>query len=454
MKGGFREPVSRRAAWVLLCALAVGVDLAGCRIEERQKPASKAKSDPSPALNRIAESYVRLVLAVGEHDPNYVDAYYGPEKWREDVKAEKKSLESIREAATPLLRELEGLDVTGQEEIVELRQQYLFRQLEALVARVGILGGRKLTFDRESKLLYDAVAPTYPENHYKEILDRLERLLPGKGPLVDRYERFRKEFIIPKAKLDQVFSAAIEEGRKRTRQHIDLPAEESFTVEYVTGKPWSGYNWYKGNSRSVIQVNTDLPIHIDRAVDLACHEGYPGHHVYNALLEKRLVKERGWVEFTVYPLFSPQSLIAEGSANFGIEVAFPGEERIAFEREILFPLAGIRPERAASYYQVRKLVEELDYAGNEAARRYLDGAINRDQAAEWLTTFTVIPMDRARQRVRFIDQYRSYVINYNLGQDLVKHYIEARGGTADHPEKRWEEFAKLLSSPRLPSGLK
>ena len=61
---------------------------------------------------------------------------------------------------------------------------------------------------------------------------------------------------------------------------------------------------------------------------------------------------------------------------------------------------------------------------------------------------------RAQQRVRFIDQYRSYVINYNLGKDLVRRWIESRGGTADHPDKRWEEFARLLSSPRLPSDLK
>ena len=136
-------------------------------------------------------------------------------------------------------------------------------------------------------------------------------------------------------------------------QHISLPAGEQFTVEYVTNKSWSGYNWYQGGFRSLIQVNTDLPIYIDRAVDLACHEGYPGHHVYNALLEKHLVKDRGWIEFTVYPLFSPQSLIAEGTANFGIEVAFPGHERIEFERTVLFPAAGLDPARAAEYYEVQ-----------------------------------------------------------------------------------------------------
>jgi hypothetical protein len=64
-----------------------------------------------------------------------------------------------------------------------------------------------------------------------------------------------------------------------------------------------------------------------------------------------------------------------------------------------------------------------------------------------------MPNDRAAQRVRFLDQYRPYVINYNLGKDLVRKYIESRGGTPDQPAKRWQEFANLLTSPRLPSGL-
>ena len=241
--------------------------------------------------------------------------------------------------------------------------------------------------------------------------------------------------------------------RERTAAHLQLPPDESFTVEYVTNKSWSGYNWYQGSFRSVIQVNTDLPIYIDRAVDLACHEGYPGHHVYNVLLEKNLVKDRGWIEFSVYPLFSPQSLIAEGTANFGIDVAFPGRERVQFEETVLFPAAGLDPSKAAAYYEAQALVDQLAYAGNEAARRYLNREIDADTAAAWLERYALMAPDRARQRVRFFDQYRSYVINYNLGKDMVRRYIESHGGTSDNPAKRWELFAALLSSPRLPSGL-
>lgn len=404
-------------------------------------------------MNRIAERYVKLVLAVGQHDENYVDAYYGPETWKAEARSEKRSLDSIKQDVASLIEELRKLDTSKAEEIVRLRHQYLSRQLESLTARVAMLKGAKLTFDQESKSLYDAVAPTYPESHFKKVLNRLAALLPGSGPLAERLERLKRDFVIPKEKLDEVFKAAIEEARKRTKKYISLPPQESLQLEYVTNKPWSGYNWYKGDTHSLIQINTDLPIYIDRAIDLACHEGYPGHHVYDAMLEWHLVKQKGWIEYSVYPLFSPQSLIAEGSANFGIEVAFPGKERVAYEREVLFPLAGLDSSKAAKYYKIQDILAQLSYAGNEAARRYLNGKINRDEAAKWLVKYTLVSLERAEQRVRFFDQYRSYVINYNFGQDLVKRYIERHGGTVDHPRKRWNEFKKLISSPRLPSGL-
>ena len=163
-------------------------------------------------------------------------------------------------------------------------------------------------------------------------------------------------------------------------------------------------------------------------------------------------RDRGWTEFTVYPLFSPQSLIAEGTANYGIEVAFPGSERVAFERESLYPAAGLDPSKAAEYAAIASLADRLAYAANEAARRYLNKEIDRAAAAEWLTRYALMSPARAEQRTRFFDTYRSYVINYNLGKDLVKQFVESRSGGS--PEGRWKEFERLLASPRLPSALR
>jgi len=403
---------------------------------------------PSTSMHTIAEQYVRLVLAVGLHDPDYVDAYYGPAGWKPTSKS---GLDELSTRAQTLSTELKKIPApTGPME--SLRYSYLTQQLSSVAARIAMLKGQRFPFDQESQALYDATAPVQPESHFEEILTALEKRFPGKGSLVDRYDSFRRPFQIPKDRLDRVFQTAIGACRERTMRNIQLPDGESFTVEYVTNKSWSGYNWYQGGFKSLIQVNTDLPIYIDRAVDLACHEGYPGHHVYNALLEKHLVKDRGWTEFTVYPLFSAQSLIAEGTANYGIEVAFPGDERVQYEQQVLFPAAGIDPTRAREYYEVQALVNKLAYAGNEAARRYLNGEIDATQAAAWLEKYALMPHDRAAQRVRFFDQYRSYVINYNLGKDMVSAFVERRA--AGDPAKRWQEFAALISSPRLPSGLR
>ena len=404
-------------------------------------------------MNRIAEQYVKLVLALGRHDADYVDAYYGPPEWKQAAEGSTEDLTAIATKAADLLAAL-GREREPSDEMARLRFDYLQRQLSALAARVGMLKGERLSFDEESRALYDAVAPTQPESHFQKILDTLEKRFPGSGPLVERYDTWRRAFVIPPDRLDPVFQRAIQACRERTLNHVTLPADETFTVEYVTNKSWSGYNWYQGSFRSLIQVNRDLPIFIDRAIDLACHEGYPGHHVYNVLLEKNLVKDRGWIEFTVYALFSPQSLIAEGTANLGIEVAFPGRDRVDFERTVLFPAAGLSPARAAGYYDVQALVDELSYAGNEAARRYIDRQIDAAQAAAWLEKYALMQHDRAVQRVRFFDQYRSYVINYNLGKDMTRQFIESRGGTPGTPGKRWEEFEQLISSPRLPSGLR
>ncbi len=404
-------------------------------------------------MNRIAELYVKLVLSLGQHDADYVDAYYGPEEWRSEVRLAKRSLPRIKTDAELLLAELSHFNISGAEELIRLRHLYLTKQVQSLIARAEILGGKKLPFDDEAEELYDVRPPQKRQEEFDEILHQIDLLLDGKGTLIERYETYKKKFIIPTEKLDPLFSAAISECRARTKAHIDLPAKESFTIEYVKNKSWSGYNWYKGNSQSLIQINTDLPIYIDRVIDLAAHEGYPGHHVYNSLLEEALVKGRKWIEFSVYALFSPQSLIAEGTANFGIEVAFPGKERLEFEQSVLFPLAGFDPALVEEYYGIFNLVSKLTYAANEAARKYLNGLCSREEAVLWLMNYALMPRERAEQRVRFFDQYRSYVINYNVGLDLVRSFVDRRGGTEDDPAKRWEEFAHLLSSPRVPSTL-
>jgi len=402
--------------------------------------------------NEIAEQYVRLVLALGEHDPAYVDAYYGPKEWRDFAKSKKMGLKKIIKVADNLSGLLTSQEQVTNDDMSKLRVSYLRTQLSALKARAGMMNGnKKLDFDAQSRALYDTEAPHFKLEEFDKTLHALDKLLPGKEALSIKVEKFKSQFVIPKDKLSAVFDIAIKECRDRTRQFIELLENENFKLEYVEDKPWSGYNWYKGGAFSLIQVNIELPIDISRAIDLGCHEGYPGHHTYNALLEANLVEKRGWVEFTVYPLFSPQSLIAEGSANYGIEMAFPGDEKINFEKQMLFPVAGIDPSLAIKYQEFSKLSEKLKYAGNELARLYLNGKIDKQKAIEMVQKYTLASPNKAAQRIDFWNTYGAYVINYNWGKDMVKKWVES--GEDQTQKGRWKRFAKLLSSPRLPSTL-
>ncbi|NND59304.1 MAG: hypothetical protein HKN49_03470 [Gammaproteobacteria bacterium] len=396
----------------------------------------------SSELDAVAKDYVLLVLALGEHDGDFVDAYHGPAEWREQARTNALTPAQIATASQRLRNELDGIE--PDDELVQQRVTLLGKQLLAVQTRAQQLDGVEFSFDQEAQRLYDVLPPSLPQSHFDELLGQLDRLLPGEGSVSQRRNRLQADFEIPTDKLDAVFSEAIAECQRRTQAYIDLPEGERFVVEYVNDKPWSGYNWFQGDAYSLIQVNTDLPIYIDRAIDLACHEGYPGHHVFNTLLERELVEKRGWMEFSVYPLFSPMSLIAEGSANYGIQMAFPGDERERYEAEVLFPLAGLNSERVDEYYAIERLAEQLNHAGNEAARRYLDGDIDAATAQIWLEDYALMSPERAAQRVRFIERYRSYVINYNLGQDRVREYVE-RG--ADAASSRWQRFERLLSTP-------
>ncbi|HET6629933.1 MAG TPA: hypothetical protein VFG91_09185 [Woeseiaceae bacterium] len=401
-------------------------------------------------LDELAREYLFLELSMGQHDPNHVDAYFGPEDIRQAAVEAALPLAEIDARANDLAEHLQGLLERTDDEREAARIEGLLGRLRALTTRIAINEGEEIPFDEESRRLFGVAAPDYDAGHFAAILEKIDKLVPGEGPLAARVDAFRNKFVVPDERLEAVFAAAIAECRRRTLEHIELPENESFRLEYVTDKPWTGYNWYQGDAHSLIQINRSLPIYVSRAVDLGCHEGYPGHHTFNALLEENLVEDAGWIEFSLYPLFSPQSLIAEGSGNYGIELAFPGDERVEFEKRELFPLAGLDPAQAERYYALLDLLEELSYAGNEAARDYLNGRISREEAVAWLVDYTLTSPERARQRVDFFDTYRSYVINYNLGQDLVRQYVE-RG--ADSEDERWQRFEQLLSTPVQTSDL-
>jgi hypothetical protein len=107
------------------------------------------------AMNSVAERYAHLVLALGQHDSDYVDAFYGPAEWKTQAEKEKRSLDAIGAEAAELSAALAKTPdaATSSDEMLKLRREYLLKQISALAARVRMLKGEKLKFDDESRAL-------------------------------------------------------------------------------------------------------------------------------------------------------------------------------------------------------------------------------------------------------------------------------------------------------------
>jgi hypothetical protein len=396
---------------------------------------------PTESLDVIADEYVQLTLAIGRHDPNYVDAYYGPDEWkREAARGEPIPPADLLDFTRELLTRLEGTERSD-------RREYLQKQLTAAEAWLRRASGESMSLAEEVRLLYDIELPSYSTESFAAARDRLEQLVPGDGDLQSRVEAFRSKFIIPPHRLNDVARAALSETRDRTIGLIDLPVGEAVRLSFVHDKPWGAYNYYQGDLTSQIEVNTDLPVELAYLFGTLSHESYPGHHTYNALLEDRLVRGRGWNEFSVYPLYSPQSLIAEGTADSGLSVVMDDNERWTFLEERLGPIAGVEKENFAVYRAVLEALRALKPVRGEAARMLLEDGADEEEVVAFLMEYGLESRGRARKTIEFIRAYRGYTYTYFVGEEIVLDYL------GEGPD-RAQRYFDLLQRPLTPSELK
>jgi hypothetical protein len=409
-----------------------------------------AQPDDGLTLDEAGEQFVRLGLELGEYDDYYIDSYVGPEDWQQQATLSLRSKEQLATDIAAFFAAVETIEPTTDEE--SQRHKSLLGKVQAMDTRIRMVNGEEFTFVEEARLILDVEVPRYEFADFDRVLDQMDALVPGDGELIDRIEALRVSVVIPDDKMDAVFNRAIEECVSRTSKYIDMPDDERFQLEYVTGVSWGGYLEYLGDNESLMSINRDIPMTLDRAVDLGCHEGYPGHHVYNLLVDQRYLKDKGWVEFQLQPLYAPAMLVHEGSAEYGVQLAFPGNESLEFQLAVLAPLAGLDPDNVRAWDELLALRSQLgDFAVTATAQRYLDGEITRDEAIALRQKYGLHPLERAERNIRFAEEVRSYVLNYSLGEEIVAAWIEARAG--DDPEARWEAFMQLINELPAPSDM-
>lgn len=396
-------------------------------------------------LNESAEELVTITLKLGELDPDLVDSYIGIQELdsNEDIR-----LELIEKDLKNLYNGL--IKVIPSNEIGNQRKNYQLAILKSLEYRIKLLKGDNDNFLRECEKVYQFKPSLRPFSYYDSLLVELDSQIPGQGNLIDRYSKYRNKFIVKNDHLDSSFRKALNYAALKTKEYIKMPMEEGVTVEYMEGAPWSAYNWYKGNYNSLIQVNKSVDIHFEKILDLAAHESYPGHHVYYTKREKNFYKDSGFVEFSIYPLYSPVSFLAEGTAEYGIDLVFPENEKIDYIYNNLVDDKGLTKDELKKYISILDIFEKLDEVIINISQKYLDGEIRIEEAVRMLRKYGLESEISAIRRMNFVRRYRSYIINYTLGKRFVKNYIEKH---ADNEKSKWDIYRDLIEKPYLPNDL-
>lgn len=377
---------------------------------------------PAPTLDEVAEGYVRVSLQVAQHDPDLIEDWRGPKDWtpgpRVPVAPLLERVQSLQRDLMPLAASAAGIE--------RYRADYLRGQLAALAGAGSRLMGTTLTFDEEAR---DAVGVPTPFRADSAALaaarGALAQILPGDAPLADRHAAYKKALAVPAARIDVVMRAALAACREVTARALDLPADEGIELVLGEGSRWDGFARYLGQHQTRIAINRNAAFDVTRALRLACHEGYPGHHVQYILIDDELVTNRGWTEFGLSPGFGPHLLFAEGTAEAAADAAFPAAERAALYREVLLPAAGLPPSEAARLVQIEDLIAILEPAIVEVSRAYLDNTITHAVAIERLREEALTQEPEAL--LAFAERRRSRLLAYPEGRARARMALRRDG---------------------------
>ena len=368
-----------------------------------------------------AERYLRLGLQLGRHVDGIVDAYHGPVELaaavEEEAPADPRALVSDAEA---LLDELED--------------GWLRDQVGGLRTYAGVLAGEHRSYADEVEGCYGVRPLHTDEAVFAAAHERLGELLPGGGPVAERYRRWEDSIRVPPERIEPALAAVIEEARVWTRLLVELPDGEGVSLETVRDEPWLAFSEYLGGLRSRISVNVTLPMSALELLVLALHETYPGHHAERCCKESLLVQRGGVLEETIVLVPTPQSVVSEGIATLAPDLLLRGEAGTALAAVVHD--AGIELDLAEAL-AVREALEPCRWAEvNAALMLHESGASERDVRA-YLERWGLMSPELAAHMIRFFGEAtsRTYVITYPAGRELCTSFV---GG---NPER----FRRLLT---------
>ncbi len=377
-------------------------------------------------------------LALGRHIDGLVDAYYGPPELAARVAAEPLRAPRELEARARRLR----ADLAAADDLDAARRHFLVAQVEGLRTTAAKLAGDAIGYADEVEACYGVRPELVPEDTFAAAHRRLDQVLPGGGPLAERYVAWREAQAVPPDKLRPAVQSLAEDLRARTAALWGLPPDEHVDFDLVTNEPWAGFNYYLGGLRSRVVINVDLPVLSTSLGHLVAHEAYPGHHTEHCRKEVGLVRRRHHLEETIFLVGTPQCLLAEGLADLGLEIV-AGRRPEPVVAGHLRPL-GI-PYDADLVAQLSEAGESLGAVRGNAALLLHDHGADVDTVVDYLARWSLLSRPRAQKAVQFLTDptWRAYVYCYIEGVALCRRFV------AGDPAR----FGRLISDQMTPADL-
>ncbi|MEM6605898.1 MAG: hypothetical protein AAF671_09065 [Pseudomonadota bacterium] len=392
-----------------------------------------ADESPDERLDRIASTYVELSMHLDRLRPGEIDVWFGPERLDSRGTASESSFELIAEAAAEMSDELGNeLSLRG----ARLKQRIV--ELEAVAAYLA--SPTKMSYAEQTTALYDVPWIDTERSLIDASLAAIDQSLPGRGSVRARMASLRRRLVIPAEQRRIVFQAALDECRRRTLTNWELPEDESIELIWTRDVD-AAWHRFDGKARSTLWVNPLAVATIDQSLDLACHETYPGHHAQFVLFELSAPHASLALEDQLVLLRSPVSAFREAAAMNAVHMVFTAEERTQFEREVLFPLAGLKPEDADLLYRIRPHLEQVALAIPLIIRDHEDRELSDAEALNRLQSEALVASPRAL--FAFAHEVGALLAGYTiLNAELASHL---QGRTKS---EAWASLRRALENPR------
>lgn len=400
-----------------------------------------AKPSHSSGLDILARDYVAVALQVHRLQPDIVSVTRPPPGLIAQAKPRLKIAQAIGRLDA-IVGKIDEMRVPA-DSLLAMRARSLRAHAASLALQLQPAKMNGLPVAERVRRIYGFDPVFAPLASFDPAIDALDKALPGSGSLSDRIDAMKKRAQVPKDRIEAVVRTAVAECRRRTAAHLRMP-KESLDISFPADPLVPGQSDYLGDGKGTMAVSTVVPADVDRLLQLSCHEAYPGHHTNYASMDENLWLKRHWPEGKVALAFEPQFPVSDAISEYGTGLNFPLDERMKYEREVLYPLAGLTMQDEPAWRAYVSARSSVLGATSTVIRDYLDRKIDAGTAKALSMRYRLMNPRSAEQLIKMVDAFGVDIIASDQGWLAIDRAFDGKP-----VEEQWRLLQRIEEEPML-----